>query len=49
MTSCHVRVAMGLVATLLRIGARSDVKNLDGVPTWCLHFSGCPICAYEGG
>ena len=29
MTSCHVRVAMGLVALLLRIGAWSGVKHLD--------------------
>ena len=26
-TSCHVRVAMGLVAPLLRIGAWSGVKH----------------------
>ena len=44
-----VRVAVGLVAPLLRIGARSGVKNLDRVPTWCLHCSRCAIGAYEGG
>ena len=49
MTSCHVKVAVGLVAALLRIGAMSGVKNLDGMPTWCLQCSGCPIGAYEGG
>ena len=32
-TSCHVRVAMGLVALLLLIGAWSGVKHLD---TWCV-------------
>ena len=35
MTSCHVRVAVGLVAPLLRIGARGGVKNVDRMPTWC--------------
>ena len=48
-TSCHVSVAVGLVVPLLRIGAMSDVKNLDEMPTWCLHCSGCLIGAYEGG
>ena len=47
--SCHVRVAVGLVAPLLRIGARSAVKNLDGMSTWCLHCSGGLIGAYVGG
>ena len=48
-TSCHVRVAVGLVAPLLRIRATSGVKSLDGMSTWCLHCSGWPIGAYEGG
>ena len=34
MTSCHVRVAVGLVAPPLRSGAKSRVKNLD---------MGCPL------
>ena len=49
-TSCHVRVAMGLVALLLRIGAWSGVKHLDVMAHLvCLRYSGCPIGAYEGG
>ena len=49
MTSYHVRVAMGLVAPLLRIGARSGVKHVDGMAHLvCLCYSGCPIGAYEG-
>ena len=44
-TSCHVRVAMGLVAPLLRIGAWSGVKHLDGMAHLvCLRYSGCPLC-----
>ena len=35
-TSCHVRVAMGLVAPLLRFGAWSGVRHLDGWPNWCV-------------
>ena len=31
-TSCHMKVAMGLVAPLLRIGAWSSVKHLGGMP-----------------
>ena len=50
MTSSHVRVAMGLVAPLLQIGAWSGVKHLDGMAHLvCLCYSGCPIGAYEGG
>ena len=30
-TSCHVRVAMRLVASLLRAGACSGVKHFDGM------------------
>ena len=49
-TCCHVRVAMGLVALLLRIGAWSGVKHLDRVTHLvCLRYSGCLISAYEGG
>ena len=32
-TSCHMKVAMGLVGPLLRIGAWSSVKHLGGMPT----------------
>ena len=40
-TSCHVRVAMGLVALLLRIGAWSGVKHLDRRACLvCLRYSG---------
>ena len=47
-TSCHVRVAMGRVALLLRIGAWSGVKHLDRRPYLvCLRYSGCPISVYE--
>ena len=28
---------------------RSGVKHLDGMSTWCLCYSGCPIHVYEGG
>ena len=28
----------GSLAPLLRIGAVSGVKNLDGMPTWCLQI-----------
>ena len=50
MTSCHVRVAMGLVAPLLWIGAWSGVKHLDGMAHLvCLRYSGCLIGVYEGG
>ena len=43
-TCCHVRVAMGLVALLLRIGAWSGVKHLDRMAYLvCLRYSGCPI------
>ena len=50
MTSCRVRVAVSLVAPLVRIGARGGVKNLDRMPSHLvLHCSGCPIDAYEGG
>ena len=49
-TSCHVRVAMGLVALLLEIGAWSGVKHLDRMAYLvCLHYSGCPISAHEDG
>ena len=49
-TSCHVRVAMGLVALLLRIGAWSGVKHFDRrAYLVCLCYSGCPISAYEDG
>ena len=49
-TSCHVRVAMGLVALLLWIGAWSGVKHLDRMAYLvCLRYSGCPISAYEDG
>ena len=49
-TSCHVRVAMGLVTLLLRIGAWSGVKHLDRMAYLvCLCYSGCPISAYEDG
>ena len=49
-TSCHVRVAMGLVALLLRIGAWSGVKHLDRMAYLvCLRYSGCAISAYEDG
>ena len=33
-TSCHVRLAMGLVALGLRIGAWSGVGCLDGMVHW---------------
>ena len=50
MTSCHVRVAIGLVALLLRIGARIGVKHLDRMAYLvCLRYSGCPVSAYEDG
>ena len=50
MTSCHVRVAMGVIVPLLWIGAWSCVKHLDGMAYLvCLRYSGCPISAYEGG
>ena len=39
--SCHVKVAMGLVAPLLRIGGWSGVGYLDGMAY--LRYSGCPI------
>ena len=49
-TSCHVRVTMGLVAPLLRIVAWSGVKHLDRMADLvCFRYSGCPIGAYEGG
>ena len=49
-TSCHVRVAMGLVDLLLRIGAWSGVKHLDRMAYLvCLRYSGCPVSAYEDG
>ena len=49
-TSCDVRVAMGLVALLLRIGARIGVKHLDRMAYLvCLRYSGCPVSAYEDG
>ena len=49
-TSCHVRVAMGLVTLLLWIGAWSGVKHLDRrAYLVCLCFSGCPISAYGDG
>ena len=35
-TSCHVRVAMGLVALLLRIGIGVVLSTLIGWPTWCV-------------
>ena len=44
--SCHVGVAMGLVAPLLRIGAWSGVKHAQLA---CLRYFGCPIGAYESG
>ena len=49
-TSCHVRVAMGLVALLLRSGAWSGVKHFDRMAHLVrLRYSGCPISAYEEG
>ena len=49
-TSCHVKVAMGLVTLMLRIGAWSGVKHLDRMAQLvCLHYSGCLISAYEDG
>ena len=49
-TSCHVKVAMGLVALLLRIGAWSGVKHLDRMAYLvCLRYSGCLVSAYEDG
>ena len=47
-TSCHVRMAVGVVNPLLQIGACSGVKHLMGCLT-CLRYSGCPIGVYEGG
>ena len=42
MTSGHVRVAMGLVVPLLRIGAWSGV--IDGMTHLvCLRYFGCSI------
>ena len=49
-TSCHVRVVIGLVALLLQIGAWSGVKHLDRMAYLvCLHYSGYLISAYEDG
>ena len=49
-TSCPVRVTMGLVALLPRIGAWSGVKHLDRMAYLaCLRYSGCPDSAYEDG
>ena len=49
-TSCDARVAMGLVALLLRIGARIGVKHFDRMAYFvCLRYSGCPVSAYEDG
>ena len=49
-TSCHVRVAIGVVVLLLRIRAWSGVKHLDGMAHLvCLGYFECPIGAYEGG
>ena len=45
-TSCHVRLAMGLVAFQLRIGAWSGAVYADWV---CLRYFGCSIDAHEGG
>ena len=48
-TSCHVMLAMSLVAPGLQVGAWSCVGYLDGMAHLvCLRQSGCPIGAYEG-